>query len=736
MDLSKVYQIFFEESVDLLNEMESTLLSIHIDNIDYEKINALFRVIHTLKGNSLAVNFVEISEFLHSIETFLDSVRNKRLILSNESIQNLLKSVDLLKESISRKKETKAIDVAAIQNLEKVFVKSLDEGLRTDLIKEKNSEVTTEVAAERFEKDKMLETPAADLSLKTSIRVGSEKIDSLVNLVGELIISQSSLDRMIHQLTVDKKSKSTLEQGLEDLQANYKELQDSVLSMRMLPLSFVFARFQRSVHDLSLQLGKKVNLKILGEETQVDKLIIEKIADPLLHLIRNSIDHGIEKPEIRVSRGKTPEGHIIINAYQEAGQVVIEVEDDGNGIDNEKIIKKARTLNLIRDSNHIKEEEIIDLIFKPGFSTSEKITEISGRGVGLDVVKANIEALKGTVEIKSKFGEGTTFTLRLPLNYSIMDCQLVNVDNKKCLIPLINIVALLQVDKHKIKRENSNLNVLYSFKEIDIPLIPLKTLFWNKPTTDSDYESSYVIVIEANQKNYALLVDNLDDQQEIFIKNLEENFQKIDGLLGVTILSDGSIAPILDGAALVRRFEDKHKNNKNNFSKEGGNGVGKEASKSDGKTEIKQETIKTLSFSLQAQEYAIPILEITELMHLEQITELPFLPPYILGVTNLRGKIFPVIDLTKLLGIKEETKNNERILIVTHQKIDHKTMIFAIEPDYLGDIFEFQAEELKQDVDLKMPSLNNYILGSVKKENETFMLLDLKAIAISLNKTF
>ena len=381
----------------------------------------------------------------------------------------------------------------------------------------------------------------------TSIRVGIDKVDALINMVGELVITQSMLSQQSKRLELHKHPK--LIDGLAQLERNTRELQESVMRIRMLPISFAFNRFPRIVRDLSQQLGKKIELKMTGETTELDKTVMEKIGDPLVHLVRNSLDHGLEKPEVRRAAGKPETGTLHLNAYHQSGNIVIEIIDDGAGLPKDKILKKARERGLIGDERNIPDEKIYELILMPGFSTADKITDVSGRGVGMDVVRKNIKGLGGTLEIASKEGQGTTITIRLPLTLAILDGQSVRIGDENYIIPLVSIVESIKIQKEMINIVAGKAEVIRLRNEY-MPVLRLYQIYGTVPRT-TDLLEGLLVVVEGEGMKTGLFVDELLGQQQVVIKSLETNFKRVDSISGATILGDGTVALILDIPGLI-----------------------------------------------------------------------------------------------------------------------------------------------------------------------------------------
>ncbi|WP_101924766.1 chemotaxis protein CheA [Luteimonas rhizosphaerae] len=380
---------------------------------------------------------------------------------------------------------------------------------------------------------------------ESSIRVSTDKIDGLINLVGELVITQAMLKQVSSNL--DPVLAERLFEGLDQLERNTRDLQEAVIGVRMLPVEAVFRRFPRLVRDLSARLGKQVRLRTLGEGTELDKGLIEKIADPLVHLVRNSIDHGLELPDARVAAGKDQTGTITLAASHQGGHIVIEVGDDGRGLDRERILAKAAERGLAVPEKPT-DAQVWDLIFQPGFSTADAVTDLSGRGVGMDVVRRNIQALGGEVQLESVLGRGTRVVIRLPLTLAILDGMTVAVGEETMILPLSHVIEALQPQAEDMRTMAGDGRVLRVRGEY-LPLVSLNTYYrYGQPRR----EDPLVVVVEGDGQKLALEVDELVGQQQVVVKNLENNYRRIDGVSGATILGDGRVALIVDVGGLVR----------------------------------------------------------------------------------------------------------------------------------------------------------------------------------------
>lgn len=663
IDVSQFHQVFFEESFEGLDAMESGLLNLQPGDSDVEAVNTIFRAAHSIKGGAGTFGFTDITDFTHVMETLLDEVRNGQREITSELINNLLEAVDVLREMLTAVDQDSEQDMPRIQAVKDKLEAELDEapvaatetatpaeagnaetaGWRIDfrphahLLQTGNDpvrmfrelaelgELTVEADTQalpdfadmepedaylswqltlhgedipREEIDEVFEwveddcdlvitplqgeaitdptdeapepaaapestvarteepkadaesAPAKSPTASSSIRVATDKIDSLINLVGELVITQSMLSQVGEDF--DESKLTQLADGLSELERNSRELQEGIMRIRMLPISFAFNRFPRLVHDLSAQMGKQVELKLSGEQTELDKTVMEKIGDPLVHLVRNSLDHGLEMPEERRAAGKDETGLLHLDAYHQGGNIVIEIHDDGAGLNEEKILSKALERELISADDNLSADQIHDLIFLPGFSTADAVSDISGRGVGMDVVRKNINSLGGSIEVKSERGQGSTFTIRLPLTLAIMDGQTIQVADERYILPLISIVESLEIKSGEIKRVSGK-GELYSLRDEYIPVIRLYEIFDLEPRV-TDLEKGLLVVVEGDNQKVGLFIDDLLGQQQVVIKSLETNYRKVTGLSGATILGDGTVALILDVPGLAALY--------------------------------------------------------------------------------------------------------------------------------------------------------------------------------------
>ncbi len=386
----------------------------------------------------------------------------------------------------------------------------------------------------------------------TSIRVSVDKVDQIINLVGELIITQSMLDQTVSEM--DNVANSALQNGMSLLQRNARDLQESVMSIRMIPMDFVFSRFPRVVRETAAKLGKEIELVTEGESTELDKSLTERIIDPLTHLVRNSLDHGIEPPDVRQTAGKPRTGKLVLSAKHQGGNIIIEVIDDGAGLNRDRLLAKARE-NGLPVSDAMSDDEVWQLIFAPGFSTAKEVTDVSGRGVGMDVVKRNIQGMGGHVQIMSRPGEGTTIRIVLPLTLAILDGMSIKVGNEMFILPLSAVLESLQPSREDLYAMAGD-DVVLKVRDEYLPVVAVHEAL-DVPKAKTELTETIAVIVQGEGRRYALLVDDLVGQQQVVVKNLETNYRKVPGVSAATILGDGSVALILDITGLHRLSREK-----------------------------------------------------------------------------------------------------------------------------------------------------------------------------------
>jgi two-component system chemotaxis sensor kinase CheA len=604
-DMSQFHGVFFEETAENIAAFEDGLLHLNLEEPDSEQLNAIFRAAHSIKGGSGTFGFHPMAEVTHELETLLDLARRREARLNKDDVGGLLRAGDVLAAQLAFFRgsggdtevptgpicaELRAMvaqarargyesTASAVESCATTTATPVDPGYgffddvtapETVLAPAEDSAygffdnpgapasvapALPEAAPRRRAEDHLgqsVESPgrrAGDRQAAAeanSIRVSVEKVDQLINMVGELVITQAMLAQAV--ATFGPAGNEPLEAGMAQLERNTRDLQESVMAVRMMPISVVFNRFPRLARDLSGKLGKEVQLEIIGEGTELDKGLIEKLADPLTHLVRNSIDHGIEMPEERAAQGKTSQGTITLRASHQGGNVVVEVTDDGRGLDRERILEKARERNIpIPDEPT--DEFIWDLIFEAGFSTASAVTDLSGRGVGMDVVRRNINALGGRVELSSALGQGTHTVIRLPLTLAILEGMSVGVADQTFIIPLSNVIESLSCDQRQLKSISGTHHVI-EVREEFIPVVSLRQSFGIEGPPAASPE--VLVIIEAEGRRVALKVDALIGQHQVVIKSLETNYRRVEGVSGATIMGSGMVALILDVPAIVR----------------------------------------------------------------------------------------------------------------------------------------------------------------------------------------
>jgi two-component system chemotaxis sensor kinase CheA len=530
-------QSFREETEECLVQMEQLLLALETRPDDREMLSSLFRAVHTIKGNASLLEFNALASFLHTVEDLLDLSRSHAAQLTHEGINILLQSVDAVREMAGR----------AVQGDENIPAGHLQLSTRlTELTAEfKNTEMpaAAETPASLFP-----DTTGVGVS-KTpvqNLRVDVRKLDRMLNLTVEYAIGQGRMRRMLEEKQVSNVGGGELLQTQHELEALFLDLQELVMKIRMVPVGPTFHRFARSVRDTARKSGKLARMLVMGEDVEVDTTILEHIHDPLMHMIRNSVDHGLESPEVRRAAGKDPSGKIVLKAFHDSGSIVVEISDDGAGLDHERILWHARRQGIITEGVRLSESETHNLIFQPGFSTADTVSELSGRGVGLDVVRRNVNALSGVIQVASQKGQGTTFTIRLPLTLAIIDGFAVKVDTETYVIPLGSVHECLELPFEKHRSEAGG---VINLRGEALPYVRLRDLFGSRGPAPAREK---IIVVEYQGGRAGLAADELLGEQQAVIKPLGRLFQRISGVSGSTILGNGRVALILDVPALCR----------------------------------------------------------------------------------------------------------------------------------------------------------------------------------------
>lgn len=545
----EIFADFASESVEHLVNAESNLLELETDAQNEELLNALFRSFHTIKGASGFLNLEDVTRVAHCVEDVLDSARKGKLTFNANISDVALAGIDLLRDLIeSEQAQLETGDEITPRDVTDFLIRVAQVSQTPNAPMPKSK---PESKTEDTPQGQPQVTPDASKNKKKQdqyyVRVGTDKLDLLVNMIGELVISQTQVSQnpKIAACHCEK-----LDQDIAQLDRITRDLQEVAMSMRMVPIRSTFERMARMVRDLARKCNKQVHFEMIGEETELDKNMVEELVDPLTHMVRNAVDHGIEPASDRASAGKPELGEVALEASHKGGNIVIELRDDGKGFDRDKVLKKAVERGLAKPEDNLTDEQIYDLIFQPGFSTAEQVSDVSGRGVGMDVVRRSIEKLRGKVEVQSKTGKGSTFAIHLPLTLAIIDGMVVGVGKERYIIPLTSIVRSLrpsQKDVFTVKGEGEMVKVhgdLY-------PLVRLHKQFKVLPKNDKPWET-LVILVESEGGKCCLMVDELLGIQQVVIKGLNDELRHDKKLSGCTILGDGRVGLILDVNGLVQ----------------------------------------------------------------------------------------------------------------------------------------------------------------------------------------
>jgi two-component system chemotaxis sensor kinase CheA len=538
MEISRemLLQSFREETEEGLVQMEQLLLALEAHPEDREVVSSLFRAAHTIKGNASLLEFKALAQSLHGLEDLLELCRSHGVILSQEVISILLQSVDALRQMTNRAAEGEASLLPEHEAL----------GARLAEITAEFRKATTPGPLETSSSsvaDSLAGAPMSKAAVQ-NLRVDVGKLDRMLNLTVEFAIAQGRLRRMLEEKFGLVGSGREVLETHHGLEALFLELQELVMKIRMVPVGPTFHRFARSVRDTARKSGKLARMLVVGEDVEVDTTILEHIHDPLMHMIRNSVDHGLESPEVRRALGKDPSGKIVLQAFHDSGNIVVQISDDGRGLDHEGILQHARAQGTIPEGARPTEAEIHNLIFQPGFSTADKVSELSGRGVGLDVVRRNVNALSGAIQVESRKGHGTTFTVRLPLTLAIIDGFAVKVGTETYVIPLSSVQECLELPAEKHCSEQGG---VINLRGEALPYVRLRDLFACGGATPAREK---MIVVEYCGGRAGLAADEVLGEQQAVIKPLGRLFQGIRGVSGSTILGNGRVALILDVPAL------------------------------------------------------------------------------------------------------------------------------------------------------------------------------------------
>jgi len=559
IDEPALVEDFLEEAQEHIETLDQELLQVEDEPTDSQSLNSLFRAFHSMKGVAGFLNLEDIQNLSHAAEDLLDSARKEKIVLETQTIDIIFDAVDKIKELM------KALKTGLEEGLYPTSdpnVQSLIDTIRKlneKALQGKTPDLSDKKSTQKKQKSKKEAQPSKTSSkgggkvnkpkveVKETIKIKADKLDRMIDMIGEFVIAESMVSqaeqiRNIQSLKLEKK--------LNRLDKISRELQDIALSLRMVPVKSTFNKMARLVRDLSKKSGKPINFELEGKDTELDKSVVEEIGDPLVHLLRNAVDHGIEPPEEREKAGKEREGTICLRAYHKSGKVYIEVEDDGQGLDAEAIAEEAVEKGVIDSAEGMSKEEKWNLIFRPGFSTNTEVTDVSGRGVGMDVVRKNIESLRGAIKISSEQGKGSKFTIKLPLTLSVIDGIVMGIGKERFITPTLTVITSLQPRREKISTVTNKGEVLQHQDEM-IPIFRLGQ-FFDIENKKEDLTKGIITIVESDGKKIGLFADELLDKDQIVIKSLSKDLKDVSGIAGGTIMPDGNVALILDIGGLVQ----------------------------------------------------------------------------------------------------------------------------------------------------------------------------------------
>jgi len=555
--LKELQSGFIEEAVDLVEQCEQKSLQLEAGGDVKSCIEVLFRCFHTIKGTAAAVEMQNLASYTHKIENLLVAVKNGDVKISTEVINLLLEASDNTKNYVFSKKEGKdfSLDVASVEKRVKDLISS--GGVVKELVQEPVQgpvqepvlEPRVNIPVSVIQEDKLPQAEDASKIVSDEfVKLPLSKIDGLIDYLGEQVILQTALNFCNARSNAgDELMSKTIVQ----LNKITQDLQQSAIALRMFNLSQVFKKAKRLVRDTSLQLGKEINFSGIGENAELDKTIVDELSGPVTHLVRNSVDHGIEDKEQRLLNGKDPVGTVELQAFQRSGFFYLVITDDGKGLDADKIRKKGLSLGLIKEKDVFKDEELYDLIFRSGFSTKDEVTGISGRGVGMDVVKNTVEKLRGTIQVKSIKNKGSSFIIKLPLTLAIFNGMVVDIGNKKLVVPNSEVLQIIDKSKECLCSIDKDNNLLRDGESV-YPIISLPKVIGIKTHIDKvkdlpgSVNHSLYLITSDGQKKYAIGINEILGQQKVVLKKLPDNISKMQGISGATILGDGTVSLILD----------------------------------------------------------------------------------------------------------------------------------------------------------------------------------------------
>ncbi|MDR0746613.1 MAG: chemotaxis protein CheA [Helicobacteraceae bacterium] len=569
--MTEYQELFLGEAAELFsNAYERALAAEEQDSLDAESLAELFRILHTIKGSSGGVEFVYLSRYAHALESLLAKLRDNEIEYKSGMASFLVDSLDVMQEILEWEAKGEIDEKSFNTKLEYVeaqlsqfgtqpSVQAVEERIgedgfvlfsEADIERAKGESESSDKPIAREESDEKRTTEKIQAS---SIRVDLDKIDLLLNRVGDLVITNAMLSRITERLP-NGAPKEEIAERLESLERHIRDLQDAVMSVRMVPLEQIYAKLPKIVRNLAKKLGKQVHFKHSGGGVEIDKIMIEGLNDPLMHILRNAVDHGVESVEEREDKGKDASALITISAVQENGQIIISISDDGRGIDIEKVVQKAVQKELItaEQAERLSDDDKLNLIFLQGLTTVDRISDISGRGVGMDIVKSNIEKLGGMVRLYSAAGKGTRFSIVLPLTLAILDGLNVSIGENRYILPLSAVVESLQPTEEMIRSSSDGSHKILILRDRFIPIIIMHRLF-NIAAKYTKITDGMLIVVRAGEGWAALFVDSFGAQQQVVIKSLEKNFRHVKGIGGAMVQGDGTVELILDPLGIVSK---------------------------------------------------------------------------------------------------------------------------------------------------------------------------------------
>lgn len=708
---AELLQDFLTEAAEYIAAAEAALLELEADPLDAEAINTVFRAFHTIKGTSGFVRTGLITEVAHRAESVLMRMRSGEIQCAGPYADLVFRAIDTLK-SLVRSIEGKGPGALG----------ALPEGygeLLSTLTRVGGPGGFAPTFAEHTRSP--IKQQHVDLLAESSIRVRIDRLDRLIDMVGELVIAHSMVAQDRHvAVSVDQLQDGEAELARKVIHAGkiVRDLQDLSLSLRMVPLRSTFQRLTRAVRDVARQCDKAVDLVTEGEDTEIDRNMVDVIADPLLHMIRNGVDHGIETPDERERAGKPRAGTLWLRAYHAGGNVVVELRDDGRGLNRARIAAKGIERGLIATDAGMSDAEVFALIFEAGFSTADQITDISGRGVGMDVVRAAVEALRGRIELSSEPGRGTTFTMRLPLTLAITDGMTVRIGAERYVMPTANIHLTLRPTPDRLSTVAGR-GELVRLRDELLPVFRLARLFEIDGAVE-DPTGGLLVVVDDGDGKCAVLVDELLGQQQVVAKSLGEYVGAVDGVSGGAILGDGRVGLILDPfdiGALARRGTRRADagNERNNGMGETAKAVVSEPRTGGG---------KFLTFFLADEEYGLEILKVQEIIGLLPITRVPRTPPFVKGVVNLRGKVIPVTDLRVKFGMEAAEATAETCVVIVRANGVEVGLVV----DRVSEVLDIAAEQIEAPPAFGPEVDTRYLLGIAKHDGGVKLLLDIEHV--------